>query len=146
MIANYTTTVKAEKSIGEVMDMLASAGAAKIMIEYDAGVPAGVVFELETPVGLRAFRLPANVAGVHSVLDGMRIERRYRSVGHARNVAWRIVRDWVRAQMAIIEAEMVTVDEVFLPYMLVSQSQTLYEGFSSAGLQLTAGGQDAVCA
>jgi hypothetical protein len=45
----------------------------------------------------------------------------------ASRVAWRIIKDWVDAQLAIIETEMVTLEQVFLPYMQVKDNKTLYE-------------------
>ena len=33
----------------------------------------------------------------------------------------------MRAQMAILETEMVKLEQVFLPYMIVSDKKTLYE-------------------
>ena len=47
----------------------------------------------------------------------------------ANRTAWRIIREWILAQMALIETEMVTVEEVFqlLPVTPVAQvKQTLY--------------------
>ena len=32
--------------------------------------------------------------------------------------SWRTLKDWVEAQMALLETGMVTMDEIFLPYML----------------------------
>ena len=40
--------------------------------------------------------------------------------------SWRILKDWVEAQMALLETGMVTMDEIFLPYML-SGGQTFYQ-------------------
>ena len=64
-IKNYTTTVDVYKSLGEIQAALASHGARKIMVDYDAaGQPVGVMFGIETPDGPRGFSLPANVEGV----------------------------------------------------------------------------------
>ena len=64
------------------------------------------------------------------------------SPGQAERTAWRNVRDWVLAQMAIIEAGMVDIQEVFLPYMTNSQGQTLYQLYAQGCLRLTNGGTD----
>ena len=47
----------------------------------------------------------------------------------AERTAWRIVKEWVVAQMALIETEMVDMEEVFLPYMLAGD-RTLYDVLS----------------
>jgi hypothetical protein len=39
--------------------------------------------------------------------------------------AWRIVKDWVEAQMALVETQMVTTAEVFLPYAVMKDGRTL---------------------
>lgn len=41
--------------------------------------------------------------------------------------AWRIVKDWVEAQMALVETQMVTTGQVFLPYMVLRDGKTLSE-------------------
>ena len=41
--------------------------------------------------------------------------------------AWRITKDWVEAQMAIVETKMVTLPQVFLPYAVTQNGQTVYE-------------------
>ena len=49
------------------------------------------------------------------------------STGQAERTAWRNVRDWIMAQMAIIEAGQVEMEEVFLPYLTDRQGRTLYQ-------------------
>ena len=43
--------------------------------------------------------------------------------------AWRIIKDWVEAQLALLETEMVHFEEVFMPYIL-SGRDTLYQALS----------------
>ena len=54
----------------------------------------------------------------------------------AERVAWRIVKDWVAAQMAILESEMVQMDEIFLPYMLNDKGQTLFQCYRQNQLSI----------
>ena len=42
-------------------------------------------------------------------------------------MAWRIIKDWIEAQLAIVEAEMVEMAEVFLPYAVTKSNKTLYQ-------------------
>ena len=58
----------------------------------------------------------------------------------AERVAWRILRDWVMAQMAILETEMVAMDEIMLPYMLDDQGRTAYELYQSRQMLIGEGG------
>lgn len=51
-------------------------------------------------------------------------------------MAWRIVKDWVEAQMAILESEMVQMEEIFLPYMVSASGQTFFEAYQNNQLQI----------
>lgn len=44
------------------------------------------------------------------------------------------VRDWVLAQMALVESCDAAVDEVFLPYMTDNSGKTLYQMYSAGRL------------
>lgn len=136
-IKNYTTEVDVYKSLGEIQASLASHGARKIMVDYDeAGQPTGVMFGLETPAGPRGFCLPANVEGVKTMFAKQKVKAKE---GQAERTAWRNIRDWVLAQMAIIEAGLVEPEEVFLPYLTDGKGRTLYQIYQ--GGQLALGGE-----
>ena len=133
-IKNYTTEVDVYKSLGEIQGALASHGARKIMAEYDAaGQPIGVMFGIETASGPRGFCLPANVEGVRAVFTEQGIKTKPEQ---AERTAWRNVRDWILAQMAIIEAGQVELEEVFLPYLVDRQGRTLYQLYQNDQLAL----------
>lgn len=135
-IANYSTTVTALKSIGEIQGMLVGHGATHILMDYDQGKPVGLAFIVATPHGEVPFRLPANIDRVQAVLNKQRVRSEV-SVELASRVAWRILKDWVRAQMAILETEMVTIDQIFLPYLQVGEKgKTLYDVMLDHHLQL----------
>lgn len=133
-ILNYTTTVPAARTVGEVQAMLAGAGASAIMLRYEAGLPVALAFRLTTAVGEREFALPCRWREVQAVLRKQRVEARFLKDAHALNVSWRILKDWVEAQLAIVQAGLVQADEVFLPYLLTGQGVTVYEQFTSSRL------------
>lgn len=136
-IKNYTTEVDVYKSLGEIQAALASHGARKIMVDYDAvGQPIGVMFAIETPNGPRGFCLPANVDGVRAVFDHQKVKAK---PGQAERTAWRNIRDWIMAQMAIIEAGQVQLEEVFLPYLTDNRGKTLYQLYRGGQLALEGG-------
>jgi hypothetical protein len=60
-------------------------------------------------------------------------------IRHARNVSWRIIKDWLDAQMAIIDAGQAKATEVFFPYLLQPSGETLYQKFENQQLKLAAG-------
>ena len=135
-ILNYTTKVDIYTTLGQIQGQLVKHGARKIVQDFDPdGNVNAISFAIETATGLKAIRLPANVEAVQRVLGKQKVKcDRFQ----AQRVAWRIVKDWVEAQMAIFEAEMVQMDEIFLPYMLDgSGKQTLYEAYRNNQLRLT---------
>jgi hypothetical protein len=127
-ILNYTTSVAASRSIGQIQSLLVKAGARAIMSEYgDDGTSTGLSFAIETPYGLRHFSLPVNADKVEAVLRRQRVTPKFQGREHAERVAWRILKDWLEAQLAIIQTEMVTLDQVMLPYMRAQDGLTVYE-------------------
>ena len=138
-IKNYTTTIDVYKSLGEIQGALASHGARKIMVDYnEAGRPVGITFGIETPMGPRGFLLPANVDGVRAVFAKQKIREQD---GQAERTAWRNVRDWIMAQMAIIESGQVEMEEVFLPYLTDRQGRTLYQLYKGGQLAIGDGSE-----
>ena len=128
-ILNYTTRVPAEQTVMEITRLLVRYGATDIITSYgEDGEPRGLKWRLNTPHGPLAFALPCNVPQVFHLLTQDRIqvsdvEARRRQ---ATRVAWRILKDWIEAQFALLETGMVELEEIFLPYMLQGD-QTLYQ-------------------
>lgn len=136
-LLNYTTKVPAEKTASEIMSLLAKKGAVQVMTEFDpTGQPVGLKWRVESVHGPLGFALPINVDAVFRVLTAQRVlttnpESRRRQ---AERTAWRIVKEWVEAQMALIETEMVDMEEVFLPYMLTGD-RTVYAVLSEGNFR-----------
>lgn len=136
-IKNYTTEVDVYKSLGEIQGALAGHGARQIVVEYDeAGQPIGIAFAIETPAGRRGFMLPANIDGVFTVFQRQSVKADRKQ---AARTGWRNVRDWVLAQVAIIEAGMVSMEEVFFPYLTDGRGNTVYGMYLSGQLALGPG-------
>lgn len=136
-LLNYTTNIKSEKTISEIQRMLGKAGASTIAVRYNRGTAAGLAFAIPTDLGERHFTLPVNVERVKKVLINDSVPHRYRTDEQAERVAWRIMKDWLEAQLALISAEMVSLDQVMLPFMQGEGGQTIYELYRSRVLELT---------
>jgi hypothetical protein len=54
----------------------------------------------------------------------------------AEMTAWRNVRDWVLAQMALIESCDVPMQQIFLPYMADDRGRTVYELYAAGQLAI----------
>lgn len=132
---NWTTVIPTDRTIGELTRLLRRYGVAAISTEYsESGEAEALGFTLRTPHGDRQFRLPVRISGVHRLLlEDPATKRRgaaFRTREHAERVAWRVTRDWVEAQMALIAAEMATLDQVMLPFLVVNpDGTTLYESY-----------------
>lgn len=139
-ILNYTTEVAASRTVGQIQDILAKAGAAQILAEYDRGRVIALSFTVITPTGPQAFTLPVRPEQVRAVLLRQKVQPRYQTLEHAERVGWRIVLDWIKAQLAIIQTEMVTLDEVMLPYMRTDDGSTMYDRYLEHGQRLLEAG------
>lgn len=128
-IANYSTTVKVEKSIAEIQSILAAHGAHGVLVEYDEQrQPKQLRFSVAVQGGQEVyFTLPARSERIIAILKRQRVPKRLQGMDQARRVAWRLIKDWVRAQVALIEAELVEMTEVFLPYMTNAKGETMFE-------------------
>ena len=138
-ILNYSTLVPVNRTLAQIEGILVSHGARAIMVNYNnAQEPESLSFIVPSANGELSFRLPANIKAVEKVMERDRLPG-YRKEGQPARVAWRILKNWVDAQMAIIEAEMVSLEEVFLPYLLAKDNQTLYQLMSNRGFLLPPG-------
>ena len=115
------------KTLSQVQAILVQAGAEDVSIKYTAGAPSSVAFSILTAHGLRWYTLPANSEAVYATLVQQKLAPRFVTPEHAKRVAWRIIKDWLEAQLAIIEAKMVALDQVFLPYQETADGRTVYE-------------------
>ena len=68
-----------------------------------------------------------------------KIPRAFVDEHQALRVAWRIVFYWVDAQMAILETQMVKMEQVFLPYMVMRNGRTLFDDMVKTGFKLLGG-------
>lgn len=140
-IANYTTSIKAEKTVGEIQGMLARAGASAVLFDFDGAEVSAISFRLLHEDVMVSFRLPANIKSIYVVLQNdPDVPRRLRTMEQASRVAWRIIKDWLRAQLAIVEAEQAEMVEVFLPYAQNPETgQTLFRMLEAGGFKQLAG-------
>jgi hypothetical protein len=142
--ANYSTKVPVTRTVSEVQEMLARHGASAVHTEFQDGVPSGLVFSYLRSAEVLAFRLPVAVEEMQKLLVecaqagvlGSRPENVRRSTAeHARRVAWRVARDWVRAQLTLVDARMAPLHQVFLPYLVTAGGSTVFERYERRQLE-----------
>ncbi len=112
-LLNYTTQISADKTVAEIQAILARSGAMAIMTEYDANtVLVGISFKIATPFGPTAYSLPCDISAVSRILDKQaragKVPRRLVTTEQAARVGWRIIKDWIEAQLALVQTQMVT--------------------------------------
>lgn len=134
-ILNYTTSIDCTKSIAEIQKCLVKHGAHKITTDYEHGLPSSVTFCLTLNGTMQGFILPANYSGVLKAMkNDKKVPNSKCTNEQAQRVAWRIVKDWVEAQMAIVEAQLADMAEVFLPYAITKNGTTLYKEIQTNGM------------
>ncbi len=142
-ILNYSTSISCEKTISEIQKCLVRHGAIKIITDYTGETPTAVTFCLKMDNNLVAFSLPANYDGVLKAMDkDKKVPRKFINKEQALKVSWRIIKDWIEAQCAIVEAKLVDITEVFLPYAITKNGNTLYKEIQSTGLLMLQSNND----
>lgn len=140
-LLNYTTKIDADKTAGEIAKLLSMAGAKAVLTEYNEQDSFVESLSFKMRVGEQdiGFRLPCDWRPVLEILENdRRVRPFYCTREQAVKVAWRIVKDWIEAQLAIIETKMVKTEEVFLPYAITADGRTLAERAAVGELPLLA--------
>ena len=131
-LMNYSTRVEAHRTVSEVTAILVRHGASRIVQDFDrSGNVVALKWSLDGRYGTLGYAMPVNYEAVYDVLtdEGLIFKRDTdRRMAQARRVAWRILKDWIEAQIALLESGMVEMEEIFLPYMLAGTGdRTLYK-------------------
>jgi hypothetical protein len=108
---------------------LAAHGAKSISFDYDAdGRESAITFSIVVQGRRLHYHMPARVANVEKILARQFGWTELTPAHKARafKTAWANVRDWITANLALVDSELVKTEEVLLPYMLVPGGQTLF--------------------
>ena len=128
-IKNATSTTT--RTFDIIQKTLADHGVRQITYDYDGkGKITAIAFCIEIGGDLYPFRLPARVEKVEHLMYS-----RYATPAQkeqAYRTAWANIRDWIAAQLALIDTGMVTAEEIFLPYMIGNRGNTFYEEMSES--------------
>ena len=126
-IKNAQSVMSIPKIFDVITKTLVSHKAKHITFSYDDnGKINAIEFVLDLNGQEYPFRLPARVQAVEKILytnvflSKTQKEQAYR-------VAWANIRDWIAAQCALIDTQMVRPEEIFLPYMIARDGRTFYE-------------------
>lgn len=130
-ILNYSTTKEVYETVSEIECILIKHKAKSIMKNYDGESVTGLSFLIDTGMQQIPVRLPVKVDECLKILKKEKRESPRKQIKDTREqaerVAWRILKDWVEAQMALLDMEMVRFEEIFLPYIETDNGQTIFE-------------------
>lgn len=131
-LLNYTTKKEAEATIAEIQQMLIQYDVSGVLTEYDGRQVRSVSFSIRLGDQTMGFRMPCNWRGVYEILkEDPKCPNKLRTEEQAIRVAWRIIHTWIKGQLAMVEVNMVTLPQVFLPYAVMPNGQTLSEHVTS---------------
>jgi hypothetical protein len=131
-----TTKIEPEQTVAQIQNILGRYGAGAVMTEYDKGAVVALTFKIQLGQKDLPFRLPCRWQAIDTILLSRRKRlRKTDEIAHqAKRIAWRQILRWVEAQMALVETDMVKIQEVFMPYIQMTISgTTLYEKLEKKG-------------
>ncbi len=137
-IKNYTSSVSAEKSIGQIEKILIEMGARNIAKEYDGFGKVDVIsFSIQRGEGVIPFKLPAKREPIKRlfVADYKRPTKGQidTATQQAERTAWKNVKEWVELQATMIKLEQVEFMEVFMPYVYsLDSGKTFYQSWKES--------------
>jgi hypothetical protein len=130
-ILNYTTTIDPEQTISEIQRMLTKHGVTAMMTEYEGSSVSAVSFKISVEGRPMGFKLPCNWRAVREVFRQQGITTTKHKDKNLDNQAirtsWRVIKDWIEAQLALVDINMVTIPQIFLPYAIMRDGRTLSE-------------------
>lgn len=132
-LKNFTTSIPIDKTIMEIEQILQRMGVSRVFKMYNDGKITALAFAIIRDGKELPFKLPMQddkilVAFQNAVRKGNLPKRYMVDKEQASRTGWRIIKDWVDSQMALIEINTVKVEEVFLPYLFNPiENKTLFE-------------------
>lgn len=130
-IKNFTTQIKASKTVAEIQELLIGAGASSFYIKYRNSEISAVVFSITVYDQKHNFRLPVNPEGVLASMQRDGVQNSYCNIEQARRTAWRIIKDWIHSQIALIDSGQTTLAEVFFPHLVLDTNETVFKAFAN---------------
>ena len=133
-ILNFSTQIDANKTILEIETLLSKSGATKIMKEYDCeGDVSSLNFIIITPKGNISIKMPVKIENMLEIfriqVQDKKLPKKYlNNIEQANKVSWRIIKNWLEAQLSLIMINAVKLEEVFLPYVYDEKmNKTIFE-------------------
>lgn len=128
-------TSNTTNTFDKIQRILAEHNSRKVMFDYgNNGQVSAITFSIIIGEKECGFKLPAMVENVERIMYKPRSKyQTTRTLTQAQKeqayrTAWANIRDWIDAQMAMVDTQQVKVEQVFLPYLVVNkEGQTLFQ-------------------
>lgn len=128
-ILNFTTKIDAWKTVNEIQQILAKHNVSHFSIKNQGSFPVALSFTVNyknTPLN---FLLPCNHEGVLACLKrDHKVPSGSKNSEQALRTSWRILKDWVESQMAIVDAELAPIQDIFMHCLVINdRGETMAE-------------------
>jgi len=135
-LKNFTTSISAGKTIGEIDELLIEFGAENIMKVIENKSVKAIMFTLDLQGNQIPFRIEANIEKTAEFLATQYNNSHSRKskskddfINEAYNITWRIWKDWIHSQISIIATENVEAIKLLLGFVAVNKEFTLGDKF-----------------
>jgi len=137
-VRNYTTSIKPEKTIAEIEQILVKFGAEGIYKEYANGKVIGLMFYILNKGEKIPFKLPMVIEKCRSIINKALEEKKLPSRYYneplrseqGERVAWRIIKDWIDSQLSLFQINFADAVEILFPYAYNAvEDKTMYQKF-----------------
>lgn len=136
-ILNYSTGIDVDKTIMEIEKILTSYGAESIMKKITDRRIKAIGFSLRINGVICGYQLPANAEGTLEVFKRTRgIPKSAHTIEQAERTAWRNCKIWILAQLALVESGGAEMGEVFSPYLILKNGETMWRHIKQHHQQL----------
>lgn len=139
-----TTKIEATKTVAQIQELLGCYGCSGVMTLYENNEVKAVCFQIIFLDKNLAFKLPCRWEAIYKNFVDRRacgkdrpVHKELEDTQQAKRVAWRQILRWVEAQLALVETDMVKIQEVFLPYTQIDiKGTTLYQQIEDKGFKM----------
>ena len=141
MLKNYTTSIDTSKSIAEIIDFIVDVGATDISQSFSNKECVAVRFIINHSGRSIVYKLEANPEAAYAILlaEKKRVNNDVKAKVRKQSfkTSWRILRDWVYAQCALIKLGQATPVQLFLSYAYdPATDSTVYDRLESGELKM----------
>lgn len=129
----FSLSLNTNLIVAEIEKELIRAGAVKIEKLVENGHICALTFFVRSTYGEIPVRLPAKFHAARELLKKLGVKYNPDLVDA---VAWDVVKDWVNAQIPLLDAGFSKIHEVFLPYVVLCDGKTVFQMLEAEGKRL----------